>query len=95
MPKSFLIEERCRFLSNFSASTADVDIPGEYLVPKTTSYYVKIARFMPRVSVVQKYDTAARRLNIRGHNGKIYPYLVSWCGPSVRFVVINCDWSIR
>ena len=77
MPKFFLIEEKCRFLSNFSSSTAEVDIPGEYLLPKHTNYYVKIARFMPRVQVVQKHNTAARRLFIRGHNGKIYPYLVS------------------
>lgn len=25
---------------------------------------------------MQKHNTAARRLYIRGHNGKIYPYLV-------------------
>lgn len=31
---------------------------------------------MPRVEIVQKHNTAARRLYIRGHNGKIYPYLV-------------------
>lgn len=35
-----------------------------------------LARFMPRVEIVQKHNTAARRLYIRGHNGKIYPYLV-------------------
>lgn len=37
---------------------------------------MRIARFMPRVDIVQKHNTAARRLFIRGHNGKIYPYLV-------------------
>ena len=26
--------------------------------------------------VVHKYNTAARRLHIRGHNGKIYPFLI-------------------
>lgn len=31
---------------------------------------------MPRVDIVQKHNTAARRLYIRGHNGKIYPYLL-------------------
>lgn len=31
---------------------------------------------MPRVDVVQKHNASARRLYIRGHNGKIYPYLV-------------------
>uniref|UniRef100_A0A3P9PM59 Uncharacterized protein n=1 Tax=Poecilia reticulata TaxID=8081 RepID=A0A3P9PM59_POERE len=45
-------------------------------MPKPTHYYIKIARFMPRVEIVQKHNTAARRLYIRGHNGKIYPYLV-------------------
>uniref|UniRef100_A0AAY5KGU4 Transformation/transcription domain-associated protein n=1 Tax=Esox lucius TaxID=8010 RepID=A0AAY5KGU4_ESOLU len=76
LPKFFLIEEKCRFLSNFSAQTAEVEIPGEFLMPKPTHYYIKIARFMPRVEIVQKHNTAARRLYIRGHNGKMYPYLV-------------------
>ena len=115
--RSFLIEEKCRFLSNFSLQTAEVELPGEFLLPKVTiqllnglthlhhillwlhfvttynrwfsiclfifflimqpnHYYVRIARFMPRVEIVQKHNTAARRLYIRGHNGKIYPYLV-------------------
>ncbi|XP_078728881.1 transformation/transcription domain-associated protein isoform X3 [Lampetra fluviatilis] len=76
LPKFFLIEEKCRFLSNFSAQTAEVEIPGECLLPKPTHYYIKIARFMPRVEIVQKHNTAARRLYIRGHNGRLYPYLV-------------------
>lgn len=37
---------------------------------------LSLSRFMPRVEIVQKHNTAARRLYIRGHNGKIYPYLV-------------------
>lgn len=74
--RSFLIEEKCRFLSNFSLKTAEVELPGEFLLPKHTHYHVRIARFMPRVEIVQKHNTSARRLYIRGHNGKIYPYLV-------------------
>lgn len=46
------------------------------LFSQHSHYYVRIARFMPRVDIVQKHNTAARRLFIRGHNGKIYPYLV-------------------
>ncbi|KAL3212159.1 hypothetical protein MRX96_000800 [Rhipicephalus microplus] len=76
LPKSLLIEEKCRFLSNFSQQTADVALPGEFLMPKHSHYYVRVARFMPRVEIVQKYNTAARRLYLRGQNGKIYPYLV-------------------
>lgn len=30
---------------------------------------------MPRVEVVQRHGTAARRLLIRGNNGRLYPYL--------------------
>ncbi|PIK62233.1 transformation/transcription domain-associated protein [Apostichopus japonicus] len=75
-PKSFLIEDKCRFLSNFSSSTADVELPGEFLTPKHSHYNIRIARFMPRAEIVHKHNTAARRLYIRGSNGKIYPYLV-------------------
>ena len=32
--RSFLIEEKCRFLSNFSMKTAEVELPGEFLIPK-------------------------------------------------------------
>ncbi|XP_026686216.1 transformation/transcription domain-associated protein-like [Diaphorina citri] len=39
-------------------------------------YSILFYRFMPRVDIVEKHNTAARRLYIRGHNGKIYPYLV-------------------
>lgn len=39
-------------------------------------FLLYLLRFMPRVEIVQKHNTAARRLYIRGHNGKIYPYLV-------------------
>ena len=88
--RSFLLEDRCRFLSNFSLATAEVELPGEYLVPKVgiyfvpthlmilyhvciqpMPYYVRIARFMPRVEIVQKHDSTVRRLYIQGHNGKV------------------------
>lgn len=42
LPKSFLNEEKCRFLSNFSRSTAEVELPGEFLLPKHSHYYVVI-----------------------------------------------------
>lgn len=76
LPKITLIEEKCRFLSNFSLQTAEVELPGEFLLPKHSHYYVRIARFMPKVEIVHKLNTACRRLYIRGHNGKVYPYLV-------------------
>ncbi|KAG8170910.1 hypothetical protein JTE90_011664, partial [Oedothorax gibbosus] len=70
LPKSFLIEEKCRFLNNFSRQTADVEIPGEFLLPRHNHYFVCIARFMPKFDIVQKHNTAARRIYIKGHNGK-------------------------
>ncbi|XP_015785730.1 transformation/transcription domain-associated protein [Tetranychus urticae] len=76
LPKTCLMEEKCRFLSYFSQQTADVELPGEFLIPKHNLYSVRIARFMPRVEIVNKHNTAARRFHIRGHNGKIYPYLI-------------------
>lgn len=47
-----------------------------YLFFQHSHYYVKIARFMPRVQIVEKHNTSARRLVMRGHNGKLYSYLV-------------------
>ena len=54
LPNSFLIEEKCRFLSNFSRSTAEVELPGEFLLPKYSHYFVCIQRFMPKVSFVKE-----------------------------------------
>jgi len=34
-----LIEEKCRFLSNFSQHTAEVELPGEFLLPKVSVMY--------------------------------------------------------
>ncbi|KAL7021314.1 hypothetical protein ACKWTF_011837 [Chironomus riparius] len=76
LSKSFLIEEKYRFLSNFSNKTAEIDLPGELLLPRHSHYHIKIAKFMPRVEIVQKHNTSARRVLIQGTNGKIYPYLV-------------------
>uniref|UniRef100_UPI0035902465 transformation/transcription domain-associated protein-like n=1 Tax=Myxine glutinosa TaxID=7769 RepID=UPI0035902465 len=76
-PKYFLIEEKSRFLSNFSAQTAEVAVPGECLLPKPAHHYINIVRFMPRVEIVQNQGTAVRRLYIRGHNGRLYPFLVT------------------
>uniref|UniRef100_A0A6A7FXF6 Transformation/transcription domain-associated protein-like n=6 Tax=Hirondellea gigas TaxID=1518452 RepID=A0A6A7FXF6_9CRUS len=76
LPKTFLIEDKCRFLSNFSLQTAEVELPGEFLLPKNSRYYIRIARFLPKVDIVQKHGSAPRRLHIRGHNGRVYPYLV-------------------
>ena len=36
--RSFLIEEKCRFLSNFSLKTAEVELPGEFLLPKVYKF---------------------------------------------------------
>ena len=34
-------------------------------------YCVRIARFMPRVEIVQRHNTTVRRLHIQGDNGKV------------------------
>lgn len=43
LPKSFLLEENCRYLSTFSLSSAEVELPGEFLLPKVpTEWQQKI-----------------------------------------------------
>ena len=39
LPKSWLLEERCRFLSNFSQQTIDIALPGEFLLPKIGCFH--------------------------------------------------------
>ncbi len=34
-------------------------------------YFIHIARFLPKMEIVQKHNTSARRLYVRGHNGKV------------------------
>ena len=86
-----LLDERLRFVTQFCSSVADIEIPGEYLMSynlahsnshsthnsNNSHYYVKISRFLPRVESVEKYNSYSKRIYIRGHNGKIYPFLLS------------------
>ena len=54
LPSSFLLEETCRFISNFSQSTAEVELPGEFLMPKATTvsfiYYATLQRWMVNIN---------------------------------------------
>ncbi|XP_033220023.1 transformation/transcription domain-associated protein-like [Belonocnema kinseyi] len=75
-PRSFLLEEKCRFLRHFSLQTADIVMPGGYLLPKYFNYHVKISKFLPRVEIVQRHNSTVHRLRILGDNGLIYPYLI-------------------
>lgn len=68
---------RFKFVTQFCSSTADIELPGEYLIPRSTNYYVRISRFMPTVESVERYNSYCRRITIRGHNGKLYPFLIS------------------
>ncbi len=77
LPKQQLLDEKFKFVTQFCSSTADIEIPGEYLIPRSTNYYVKISRFLPRYESVEKYNSYSRRISIRGHNGKVYPFLIS------------------
>ncbi|KAI9577847.1 hypothetical protein GQX74_011034 [Glossina fuscipes] len=58
LPTSFLSEDKCRFLSNFSQKTAEVELPEGFLIPSSPHYHIRISRFMPRVEVVQENNTA-------------------------------------
>lgn len=89
LPNNQQLDERFKLLSQFSLSIADIEIPGEHLVSynithtnthsthNTSHYYVKISRFLPRIESVEKYNYYAKRIYIRGHNGKVYPYLIT------------------
>ena len=76
LPTAQLLDERFKLVTQFCSSTADIEIPGEFLIPRNTNYYVRISKFLPHVEAVEKYNACSRRIAIRGHNGKIYPFLI-------------------
>ncbi|CAL8129543.1 unnamed protein product [Orchesella dallaii] len=76
LSRTLLYEDRSKFLLSFNMQIAEIELPGEFLIPKHAHYYVKIARFQPKIDVIVKHQFTARRMYIRGHNGKVYPYLV-------------------
>ena len=39
-------------------------------------YYVRISRFLPCYESLEKYNSYARRISIRGHNGKVHRFLI-------------------
>ena len=75
--KQLLMDERFKFVTQFCSKTSDIELPGEYLIPRSTNYYIKISRFLPWYDLVEKYGSYSRRISIRGHNGKVYPFLIS------------------
>ena len=77
LPKQQLLDDRFKFVTQFCSSTAEIEIPGEFLIPRSTNYCVRISRFLPRYESVEKFNSYMRRISIRGHNGKIYPFLIA------------------
>ncbi|ODM88580.1 Transformation/transcription domain-associated protein, partial [Orchesella cincta] len=77
LPSLVLCDERSKLLLSFSMDVADVKLPGEFLIPKTPHYSMRIARFEAKLDVVVKPGSSGKRLTIRAHNGKVYPYLVA------------------
>ncbi len=71
--KTYLLEEKSRYLAQFNRKMIAVALPGDFLIPKLDSN--SIDRFMPFVETISKHNCFTRRLTIRGENGKIYPYL--------------------
>ena len=77
LPKQQLLDDRFKFVTQFCSTTAEIEIPGEFLIPRSTNYCVRISRFLPRYESVEKFNSYMRRISIRGHNGKVYPFLIA------------------
>ena len=54
----FLIEEKCRYLSNFSLQTAEVELPGEFLLPKVRTtlrtYHLELKSLLSKPTLDDK-----------------------------------------
>jgi transformation/transcription domain-associated protein len=77
LPRQQLLDDRFKFVTQFCSTTAEIEIPGEFLIPRSTNYCVRISRFLPRYESIEKLGSYMRRISIRGHNGKIYPFLIA------------------
>lgn len=47
-----------------------------FFIFQSSNYFIKIAKFLPEVDIVQRNNISGRRIYIRGHNGNLYPYLI-------------------
>ncbi len=65
------------FSANQAASGTSTSQNPSTISNSNTHYYVKISRFLPRYESVEKYNSYSKRIYIRGHNGKVYPFLIS------------------
>jgi hypothetical protein len=55
LPRNQLLDEKFKLITQFvGSSTADIEMPGECLIPHATNYYVRISRFLPRYESVEK-----------------------------------------
>lgn len=78
LPKYFLFEEKRRFLLNFTHHTGDIELFGELLMPNQSHFFIRIAKFLPRVEIVKRYNSSARRLYILGTNGKVIKITINY-----------------
>ena len=63
-----------------------------YMYMQHMSYYVLIARFMPRVEIVQKQSSTVRRLYIQGHNGKVS--MCTYIQGTIKSLEVKlCEWG--
>ncbi|KAK8783727.1 hypothetical protein V5799_009908 [Amblyomma americanum] len=67
---SILIEDKCRFLSNFSQQTADIALPGEFLLPKRcgqrgVEHDAPVGRYYERLAAVQARGSQASHQVLR------------------------------
>ena len=55
------------FILPYLVHSVPISVCLEQIMP----YCVRIARFMPRVEIVQRHNSTVRRLHIQGDNGKV------------------------
>ncbi|CCH58153.1 hypothetical protein TBLA_0A03540 [Henningerozyma blattae CBS 6284] len=84
LPKIEFLEKLCPHLSNFHHQKfEEIEIPGQYLLNKdSNAHFIRIARFLPKVTFVRGTHSSYRRLLMRGHDGSMHAFAVQY--PAVR-----------
>ena len=67
--RNYTILSESKFLDD------DVEVPGESMEPRDPKNFVKLAKVLPIVNIIDRYDSIGKEIQFLGTNGRVYPYL--------------------
>ena len=79
--KKYLVLDGTKYIDE------DVEIPGESLLPQEPKTFVKVAKVLAHVEVVDLFDAIGKEIAFLGNNGRIYKFLFMTDGSATHQVM--------